>query len=80
MRHLFRGTLRDNQGSNGVETALAMLVATPMLICLFEICMFCYTTAVLQYASRQGVQYAMTHGTDAPNCSGPLQITAGERP
>jgi hypothetical protein len=33
--------------------------------------MFCYTVAVLQYASRQGVQYAMTHGTDAPNCSGP---------
>jgi Flp pilus assembly protein TadG len=48
-----------------------MLVTIPMLICLFEMCMFCYTVAVLQYASRQGVQYAMTHGTDAPNCSGP---------
>jgi hypothetical protein len=71
MRCFFRGPLRDTRGSNEVETALAMLVTIPMLICLFEMCMFCYTVAVLQYASRQGVQYAMTHGTDAPNCSGP---------
>jgi Flp pilus assembly protein TadG len=71
MRCFFRGALRDTRGSNEVETALAMLVTIPMLICLFEMCMFCYTVAVLQYASRQGVQYAMTHGTDAPNCSGP---------
>ena len=71
MRCFFRGPLRDTRGSNEVETALAMLVTIPMLICLFEMCMFCYTAAVLQYASRQGVQYAMTHGTDAPNCSGP---------
>jgi len=71
MRSLVQGALRDNRGSNVIETALAMLVVTPMLICLFEICMFCYTMATLQYASRQGVQYAMTHGTDAPNCSGP---------
>jgi Flp pilus assembly protein TadG len=71
MRCFFRGALRDTRGYNEVETALAMLVTIPMLICLFEMCMFCYTVAVLQYASRQGVQYAMTHGTDAPNCSGP---------
>jgi Flp pilus assembly protein TadG len=71
MRCFFPGALRDTRGSNEVETALAMLVTIPMLICLFEMCMFCYTVAVLQYASRQGVQYAMTHGTDAPNCSGP---------
>ena len=71
MRCFFRGALRDTRGSNEVETALAKLVTIPMLICLFEMCMFCYTVAVLQYASRQGVQYAMTHGTDAPNCSGP---------
>lgn len=71
MRCFFRGALRDARGSHEVETALAMLVTIPMLICLFEMCMFCHTVAVLQYASRQGVQYAMTHGTDAPNCSGP---------
>ena len=71
MRRFVQGAHRDKRGSNVIETALAMLVVTPMLICLFEICMFCYTMATLQYASRQGVQYAMTHGTDAPNCSGP---------
>jgi Flp pilus assembly protein TadG len=71
MRRSVQGAHRDNRGSNVIETALAMLIVTPMLICLFEICMFCYTMATLQYASRQGVQYAMTHGTNAPNCSGP---------
>ena len=71
MRRLFRSAFSDNRGSTLIETAVAMLVVIPMLLWLFEMCMYCYTTAVLQYAARQGVEYAMTHGTDAPNCSGP---------
>lgn len=58
-------------GSLVVETALALMVALPMVLWLFELCMFTYTYSVLGDAARQGVRYAIVHGTDTTNCSGP---------
>jgi Flp pilus assembly protein TadG len=70
MRCIFRRALRDERGSTLIETAVALLFVMPMFFWMLEMSMYCYSTAVLQYAARQGVQYAMTHGADAPNCSG----------
>ena len=78
MRRLFRRAFSDNRGSTLIETAVAMLVVIPMLLWLFEMCMYCYTTAVLQYAARQGVEYAMTHGTDAPTVA--ARVAASTEP
>ncbi len=38
---------------------------------IFEFCMMIYTYSVLANAAREGVRYAIVHGTDSPTCSGP---------
>ena len=61
----------DLRGSLLIETALALMLAFPVIFAVFEICMFTYTQAVLGNAARMGVRYAIVHGTDSGNCSGP---------
>lgn len=38
---------------------------------IFEFCMTIYTYSVLGNAAREGVRYAIVHGTDSSTCSGP---------
>ncbi len=54
-----------------IEFALSvwMLLLTAFLI--FEFCMAVYTWSVLGEAAREGVRYAIMHGTDSTSCSGP---------
>lgn len=66
-----RRFLSGERGSVMVETAIALLVVMPMVFWILEICMFTYTCSVLGDAARQGVRYAIVHGTDSGNCSGP---------
>lgn len=61
----------SEEGSLVVETALSLLLVIPMLFWLFEMCMLTYTYSVLGDAARQGVRYAIVHGTGSANCSGP---------
>jgi Flp pilus assembly protein TadG len=61
----------EDDGSLLLESAIALLVIVPMVFWLFEICMLTYTCSVLGEAARQGVRYAVVHGTDNSNCSGP---------
>ena len=65
------GRIRSEEGSLVVETALSLLVVIPMILWMFEMCMLTYTYSVLGDAARQGVRYAIVHGTDSGNCSGP---------
>ncbi len=58
-------------GSLMVETAVALSVAVPIVMWMFELCMLTYTYSVLGDAARQGVRYAIVHGTDSSVCSGP---------
>ncbi len=62
---------RSESGSLVVETALSLLLILPVVFWLFEMCMVTYTYSVLGDAARQGVRYAIVHGTDTTNCSGP---------
>lgn len=59
------------EGSLLIETALGLLVVIPLVFWMIELCMFTYTMSVLGDAARQGVRYAIMHGTDSSNCSGP---------
>ncbi len=68
---LWVGRMRSEQGSLVVETALSLLIVIPMVFWMFEMCMLTYTYSVLGDAARQGVRYAIVHGTDSGNCSGP---------
>lgn len=61
----------DLRGSLALETGLALMLAVPVIFVVFEICMFTYTLSVLGDAARTGVRYAIVHGTDSSNCSGP---------
>lgn len=54
-----------------IEVAVSMLVAIPLLLWAFEFAMCCYTTSVLQYAAREGVQFAVSHGSESSDGSGP---------
>jgi Flp pilus assembly protein TadG len=70
-RRLGIGRIRSEAGSLVVETALSLLLVIPMVFWMFEMCMLTYTYSVLGDAARQGVRYAIVHGTDSGNCSGP---------
>jgi Flp pilus assembly protein TadG len=63
--------MREEEGSLMVETAMALLIVLPAVFWMFEICMLVYTSSVLGDAARQGVRYAIVHGADSSNCSGP---------
>ncbi len=58
-------------GSLLIEMAVALLVAIPLVFWMFELCMLTYTYSVLGDAARQGVRYAVVHGSDSGSCSGP---------
>jgi Flp pilus assembly protein TadG len=70
-RRLRIGLIHSEEGSLVVETALSLLLVIPMVFWMFEMCMLTYTYSVLGDAARQGVRYAIVHGTDSGNCSGP---------
>jgi Flp pilus assembly protein TadG len=65
------GLFRDAQGSAMVETTLSILLVMSMVFWGFELCLLCYTEAVLENALRMGVRYAIVHGADSTSCSGP---------
>jgi Flp pilus assembly protein TadG len=60
-------------GSSTIETALALIIAFPIIFAAFELCIFTYAQAALSDAVRTGVRYAIVHGADSSTCSGPSQ-------
>jgi Flp pilus assembly protein TadG len=58
-------------GQAALEMVVSLMVAFSLVFWLFELCMFTYTCAVLNDATQEGVRYAIMHGTDSSNCSGP---------
>jgi Flp pilus assembly protein TadG len=63
--------LRGEDGQSMVETALSLILAFSMAFLVFEASMLAYTYSVLNNAAREGVRYAIVHGTDSSSCSGP---------
>jgi hypothetical protein len=58
-------------GQASIEMIVSLTVAFSLVFWLFELCMFTYTCSVLNDSAQEGVRYAMMHGTDSSNCSGP---------
>jgi Flp pilus assembly protein TadG len=58
-------------GQATLEMLVSLMVAFSLVFWLFELCMFTYTCSVLNDATQEGVRYAIMHGTDCSNCSGP---------
>jgi Flp pilus assembly protein TadG len=63
--------LRGEQGSVMIETALSYMAVMTCILGIVECCMMTYTYSVYGDAARMGVRYAIFHGTDSSNCSGP---------
>jgi Flp pilus assembly protein TadG len=58
-------------GSMLIEFALSVWTLLLMAFLIFEFCMAIYTYSVLGNAAREGIRYAIVHGTDSSLCSGP---------
>jgi len=58
-------------GSVLLETVLVMIVLVPLMFSIFEICMMTYSYTTLNDAAREGVRYAVSHGSASADCSGP---------
>jgi hypothetical protein len=61
----------DVRGSMLIEFALSIWTLLLLTFLIFEFCMTVYTYSVLGNAAREGVRYAIVHGSDSSSCSGP---------
>jgi len=61
----------DDRGSMLIEFSLSVWTLFLVTFLIFEFCMLVYTYSVLGNAAREGVRYAIVHGTDSATCSGP---------
>jgi Flp pilus assembly protein TadG len=67
---MHRGPGRED-GQATLEFLVTLMVGFSLVFWLFELCMFTYTCSVLNDAAQEGVRYAIMHGTNSSNCSGP---------
>ena len=70
MAGLFAG-LRGEQGSVAIEGAVSLMVLIVITVGFLELCVMSYTYSVMAESAREGVRYAIVHGTDSSSCSGP---------
>lgn len=62
---------RKEQGQANVEFALSIMAVLLVVFFSWELLMAMYTMSVLADAAKEGVRYAIVHGSDNGNCSGP---------
>ncbi len=58
-------------GATQIEFLMSILIVLFTLFGVFEICLAMYTMNTLADAAREGVRYAIVHGVNNANCSGP---------
>jgi Flp pilus assembly protein TadG len=63
--------VREELGSMLIEFSLSVWTLFLVTFLIFEFCMTVYTYSVLGNAAREGVRYAIVHGSDSATCSGP---------
>ncbi len=68
---LRRAFARSNSGQALLETALSLITAFTLSFAVFEFSMVLYTYCAFNEAVREGVRYAIIHGTSSASCSGP---------
>lgn len=71
MRRCRLRAIAEDGGSVLIEFALSVWTLLLLTFLIFEFCMTVYTYSVLSNAAREGVRYAIVHGTDSASCSGP---------
>lgn len=68
-----RWRLRRQAGQSTVEFALTIIIVMVVLFGAIELTIMIYTYNILADSAKEGVRYAIVHGTGvgAANCSGP---------
>ncbi|MGZ4870395.1 MAG: TadE/TadG family type IV pilus assembly protein [Candidatus Angelobacter sp.] len=72
--HRLPGRERE-RGQSSIEFALSIIVVMFILACCWEVLMTVYTANVLGDAAKEGVRYAIVHGANSTQCSGPNAAT-----
>ena len=62
---------REERGQAQVEFALSIMVVLFTVFCAWELLMAMYTASVMADAAKEGVRYAIVHGSNSTLCSGP---------
>ena len=73
-RRIWRRATRFTRADHGtalLEFTLSVWTLLAVVFLIFEFCMSVYTYSVLSNAAREGIRYAVVHGTDSGRCSGP---------
>jgi Flp pilus assembly protein TadG len=65
----------DEDGQSLVEFALVILFIFVLFVSAIQLIMFMHTYNTLADAAKEGVRYAIVHGTQNSNCSGPSTST-----
>ncbi|PSH05232.1 MAG: hypothetical protein CXZ00_03530 [Acidobacteria bacterium] len=68
----------SQRGSALIEMALSILVTMFLMFWVFEMVMLVYTYSVLADAAKEGVRYAIVHGSNNSIPSGPGDTSAIE--
>ena len=63
--------LHREEGQAQVEFALSIMVVLFMVFFSWELLMAMYTASVMANAAKEGVRYAIVHGSNSSLCSGP---------
>jgi len=63
--------VRCDRGTVAIETSVGFMLMMAMLLGIMECSVMGYTYAVLEESAREGVRYAIVHGSDSSSCSGP---------
>jgi Flp pilus assembly protein TadG len=64
-------TTVNARGQAQLEFALSILFVMCFIFGILELVLLVYTYNVLADSAKEGVRYAVVHGTDSRNCSGP---------
>jgi len=70
----------SDAGQASVEFILTMSFLVFLVVAIFELAIFIYTYSVLADAAKEGVRYAIVHGTNSSASSGPSSGTATSPP
>jgi len=62
---------RNEKGQAAVEFALTIVLVFFFIIAIIELVMFIYTYNVVAEAAKEGVRYAIVHGSGNTSASGP---------
>ena len=66
-----RNLIRNDSGAATIELAISYMLGFTMLLGILEFCMMAYTFAAAAEATRDGLHYAVIHGSSSTSCSGP---------